>query len=328
MPLKLDKNNGLTKVQMLVDGLSQAISQGIFQAGEALPSVNQISKKYNLSRDTVFKAYKELKQQGLVEATRSKGYFVIGNIKKVLLLLDIYSPFKNILYQNMTNHLPDDYQVDLVFHFYNQRLFENVIFDSLGRYNHYVIMNINNSELDTSLKKIPRDKLLLLDLGDFKKEGLSFIAQDFGESVYRSLEKSLPRLVKYKKIIMYYPGDAVHPEITVKHFTKFCERYNINHQIINKKKELIPVTGTAWFIIHQEDLVRIVKHCKENKLNIGKDIGLLAYNDMPIYEIIEDGISVISADFALMGQRAADFITTKESIHETIHSKLILRGSL
>jgi len=328
MPLNLDKNIGLTKVQMLVDGLSQAISQGIFQQGEALPSVNQISLKYNLSRDTVFKAYKELKQQGLVEATRSKGYFVIGNIKKVLLLLDIYSPFKNILYQNMASNLPDDFQVDLVFHFYNQRLYENVIFDSIGRYNHYVIMNINNRKLDNSLKKIPRDKLLLLDLGDFEKEGLSFISQDFGESVYQNLDKSLSHLKKYRKMIMYYPEGAVHPEITVQYFTKFCVNNNIPHEIARGKKDLIPVPGTAWFIIHQEDLVRIVKHCKEKKLVIGKDIGLLAYNDMPIYEIIEDGISVISADFALMGQKAAEFISTKKSINETVISKLILRGSL
>ena len=41
-----------------------------------LPSVNQIMNECQLSRDTVFKAYAELKKRGVVESVPNRGYFV------------------------------------------------------------------------------------------------------------------------------------------------------------------------------------------------------------------------------------------------------------
>ena len=70
--LHFSKSFSTTKVKHLVDALSNAISQGKYKAGQALPSVNQMSKQYNLSRDTVFKAYRELKHTGSLIPRRLK----------------------------------------------------------------------------------------------------------------------------------------------------------------------------------------------------------------------------------------------------------------
>ena len=78
-------------------------------------------------------------------------------MNKVLLMLDVYSPFKDVLYNAFVQNLPKNYKVDLVFHFYNERLFETVIHDSLGRYNHYVIMNFSNEFLHDSCGKLIRE---------------------------------------------------------------------------------------------------------------------------------------------------------------------------
>lgn len=328
LELPINPSNSSTKVQHLVDVLANAISQGDFQPGDALPSVNKISKQYNLSRDTVFKAYQELKQRGIVESKPAKGYHVIGTMNKILLLLDVYSPFKDVLYNSFIKNLPKNCKVDIVFHFYNEHLFETVIFDSLGRYNNYVVMNFNNENIHASLRKIDPNKLLLLDLGDFDKENYSYVYQDFGKSVYQCLLTGIEQIRKYKKIHLYMPDDSEHPKITTRYFKKFCKDQTIESEVIKSINSHDVNEGNMYFIIRPKDLIEVVKCCREKQMQLGKDVGLIAYNDTPMYEIIENGITVISTDFAQMGAKAAEFICTKQKMQEIIPTKLIMRGSL
>jgi DNA-binding LacI/PurR family transcriptional regulator len=43
-------------------------------------------------------------------------------------------------------------------------------------------------------------------------------------------------------------------------------------------------------------------------LVIGKDVGIISYNETPLKEILLDGITVISTDHAKMGELAAQLI--------------------
>jgi len=60
------------------------------------------------------------------------------------MLLDDFSAFKEQLYQSFRQHLPETYSVDLLFHHYNREVFEQLIQNSIGRYNVYIIMNIHH----------------------------------------------------------------------------------------------------------------------------------------------------------------------------------------
>lgn len=51
----------------------------------------------------------------------------------------------------------------------------------------------------------------------------------------------------------------------------------------------------------------------QTKLKFGKDAGLLAYNDMSFYEIIDDGISSISIDWEEMEQISSWFYSQKRN---------------
>ena len=302
--------------------------QGTYKAGQALPSVNEISREYNLSRDTVFKAYQKLKSYGIIDSTPAKSYYVINAVNSVLLMLDVYSPFKDVLYNSFVNKLPKNYKVDLVFHFYNERLFETVIHDSLGRYNSYVIMNFSNESFHESLRKIEPSRLLLLDLGDFDKNGYSYICQDFGKSVYACLVKNLGLIKKYRKFVLHLPDESEHPKILIKYFKKFAKDNQLYALVTTTLQECKICPDTAYLVIEQKDLVDLVKRCKVEKLRIGTDVGLIAYNDTPMYEIIENGITVISTDFAAMGQKAAEFVRTRQKVYDVIPAQMIVRGSL
>lgn len=326
--LQIDSSITSSKVMQLTDAIINAISNNVFKEGDILPSVNAISKEYGLSRDTVFKSYSELKRLGVVESTRAKSYHVVNSSSRVFLFLDLYSPFKNVLYNAFRDKLEDKYIVDLGFHYYNKDIFETVISHSLGKYNMYVVMNYNNSKRHEVLNKIDKNKLLLLDWGNFKGENLSYVNQDFGKSPYDCLVEAEKLLSKYNEFIYADSKLSLHPKETSKWFVKFCKERKIKHKVVTKIDSSDIVPGKAFFLVQHLDVVSLLKNSKALKLKVGKDIGIICYNDSPMLEVMDVGITAISTDFAKMGELAAEFINTKTKVQTTIPTSLILRGSL
>ena len=211
-----------TKVKQLADLISQDISMGRYKVDDALPSINQLSRDYKVSRDTVFKAFIDLKDRGIIDSTPGKGYYVVNRQKSILLLLDEYSPFKDTLYNSIIKHLSSRYKVDLWFHQYNESLFNAILRESLGRYNKYVVMNFDNEKFSPNLYKIDSSKLLLLDFGKFDKKDYSYICQDFDDSFYQALLQLTDRLQHYKRLVLLFVKGTKHPRSTCDSFRKFC----------------------------------------------------------------------------------------------------------
>ena len=321
-------NQGKTKLQKFIDAIADSINRGDYKLGDPLPSVNNVSKKYQVSRDTVFKAYSELKRRGLIDSTPAKGYFVADSNNKVFLFLDAFSPFKDVLYNSLIKSLPHNYKVDLGFHHYNLRVFETVVLDSIGRYNFFLIMNFNNEKISNVLRKLDSAKLLILDWGKYKHEKFSYVCQDFGEEAYHCFKEAAPRIKKYRKFNYVCPKGCFHPEITWDYFQKFCKEEKIEYRQIKNLDSDFFNCGESYLVFRQSDLVQILKIAKEKKLKIGEDMGIIAYNDTPLYEVIEGGITSISTNFRLMGEKAAEFVISRQKKQEIIKTSLIVRNSL
>lgn len=318
-----------SKFKSLADGISLSIMQGDLRVGDNLLSINEASAHYKVSRDTVFKAYNELKRRGLIDSNPTIGYFVKGEVNHVLLLLDTYSSFKQNLYHRFVANLPENYKVDLIFHQYNENLFETIVRESIGKYSMYVIMNFSNDQFSDTLKSIPANKLLLLDFGNFDKSEYSYICQDFNDSLFNCLSKGNELLKKYKKMTFVFPEEVCHPVSAIDYFIQFCLSEHYSYEVIRKESDWKGVeAGTAYLCILPEDLVKIIKDADTAGLVIGSDIGLISYNNEPVLEVIKNGISSISIDFGLMGEKAARFVTTKKTVREYLPTELIVRSSI
>jgi len=329
LPFNIDESTGQTKLQYLVHSITEAISHGILKVGDALPSVNQLSTESGFSRDTVFKAYNILKQRNLVESAPQKGYFVASESFKVLMLLDDFSAFKEQLYQSFRQNLPDSYSVDLLFHHYNSDVFHQLIENSLGRYSLYVVMNIDHRSIDPIIEKIDSNKLLILDMGKPENGKINYLLQDFNKSVQNCLKQGIEHLKKYRELILVYePKSTPHPEETVSAVRSFAKKHHIAFRKVKKLKENEIISGQVFFVIRDSDLVRIIKTCRTKQLELGKDVGVISYNDTPMKQIVGGGISVISTDFELMGELAAEFVKNKQKIRKVLATSLILRDSL
>lgn len=324
----INPKSDVPKYLQLVNSLTNAISEKLLNKGDLLPSVNSICNENKLSKDTVFKAYSILKNQGIIESVPNKGYYVLGETRKILLVLDTFKAYKEVLYHSFINNLPENFIVDVQFHHYHLENFKTIINNSIGKYYKYVVMDFNHNEDAFLSSTIPNDKLLLIDWNVHSNTNNNYVFQDFGKAFYEALLGAIESFRKYKEIHFVYPNFTNHPIETVQFFKKYCQDFNFNYKISTNPKEFKIQTNTAYISVSDRILGQFLEQCQEKNLEPGKDVGFLSYNETPMKKFIYKGISVVSTDFKALGVKAAEFITMNEPMQLYVPTQLILRESL
>ncbi|WP_418263727.1 GntR family transcriptional regulator [Flavobacterium faecale] len=328
MIFKIEQNSDVPKYQQLVDGIKNAIAQKELIVGAELPSVTSVSKSCQLSRDTVFKSYLILKEQGVIDSVPSKGYYVTGETRKILLVLDTFKAYKEVLYHSFINNLPDNFITDVQFHHYNVDNFKTIIQNSVGKYYKYVVMSFDNAEVPEVLSVLPVDKLLWIDWNVHSQPENNYIFQDFGQSFYNALVEAKENLLKYESIHFVYPKYTHHPIETVRFFEKFASDFKMDFKIITDTKNWTINTNTAYISVSDRFLGQFLEQSQELNLEPGKDVGILSYNETPMKKFIYKGISVISTDFKTLGTLGAQFVTGNEPMQQYVPTQLTIRESL
>ncbi len=325
---QVNPKSNLLKFQQLIDSINDAISRNLLKVGDILPSVNQLCKESSLSRDTVFKAYAELKNRGIIESVPNRGYFVAKAITKVFLFLDTFKAYKEVLYGSFRENLPEQVAVDLHFHHYNIEVFEKIIKESLGKYSKYVIMNFDHERVPEIISQIPENKLLIIDWNINVPANVPSVYQDFGQPVYDCLASNIELIRKYKQFIYLYPEFTYHPKESIEYFQKFCKDFNITHAVLYDYKKFNIQKGDLYLLVSDRTLAKFLDQCHQKELIPGQDVGVISYNETPMKKYVKDGITVISTDFELMGKAAAEFIATGEKVNRKIPTQLTVRKSV
>jgi DNA-binding LacI/PurR family transcriptional regulator len=74
--------------------------------------------------------------------------------------------------------------------------------------------------------------------------------------------------------------------------------------------------------------VKLLNKVIQKKLVIGKDVGIISYNETPLKKFILNGITTISTDFEMMGRLAAELIRSKSKDRVEVPFYLKLRPSV
>ncbi|SHM12992.1 GntR family transcriptional regulator [Flavobacterium saccharophilum] len=330
--IKINEDSRVPKYKQIVDSIINDIILGKIKVGEKIPSINELSESCYLSRDTVEKAYKTLKDRKVIESVHGKGYYTTKTdlISKlnIFFLVNKPSTYKMEVYNSFVDTIGINAHVNLYIYHCDQSLFINALEESLGAYDYYVIMphfrdkNSNHvSYTDEVLKvieKIPKEKLLILDNSKpIIKGKYSTIYQDFKDDIYNALGEALEKLKKYDKIILVYPTKSVnpYPRRILNGFLQFCHEHDLDFEVMEEIYEGMEFTGKDVYIAIQErDLVKLLRQVRSNKLVLGKDLGIISYNETPLKELLD--ITVISTDFVAMGVTAANMVlgNKKENI--------------
>lgn len=342
--INIDENSRVPKYQQIVDSVIHNISIGNFKIDQKIPSINRFSEEFYISRDTVEKAYSLLKDRNIISSIRGKGFYISRTklISKVnvLFLINKLSNYKLRTYNHFINSLGANSHTDLHVYHCDETLFLNLLEKNKSAYDYFVIMpHFKTEELKhisftdaalESLAKIPKDKLIILDNIKPSLDGiLGEIYQDFENDIYDALKEGLDKIKKYQKIILIYPEKSVYPypRRILHGFRKFCVEYQLDFEVLDKVyDDMILKKGDLFITIEEADLVNLVKRIREDEYIMGSDIGIISYNDTPLKDLL--GITVISTNFKIMGETAAEVILNKKKCKIKVPFDFIERDSL
>src|SRR2546421_12883829 len=82
--MDLEWNDGQPIYRQLRDRVVAMILDGVLKEGDPLPSVRNVAAEYRVNPLTVLKGYQELVDEGLVEAKRGLGMFVVAGARNLL----------------------------------------------------------------------------------------------------------------------------------------------------------------------------------------------------------------------------------------------------
>jgi DNA-binding transcriptional regulator YhcF (GntR family) len=321
----------LTKKQQVIFSIEEAVQKKRLKKGDKLPSLTELKSTFSISRDTAIEAYNELKSRGIIESVVGKGYYLstesVAVKKKIFVLFDELNAFKETLYKSLVANLEDSAEVDIFFHHFNRATAKTIIENNKGNYSHYVIMPANLKKVEALLESLPQHKIYILDQMQETLSHYPAIYQNFEKGVFEGLLELKQAISKYKHLVLIFDS-VIQPSGIRTGFQSFCNAYGIDNSVVASNEKVNVQQGMAYLVLDDNTLINIMKQVKQESFRLGVDVGLIAYNDTPLKEIIADGITAISTDFSVMGKALAQMITqgSKDTSENSIN--VTLRNSL
>jgi DNA-binding LacI/PurR family transcriptional regulator len=189
---------------------------------------------------------------------------------------------------------------------------------------------IENAENAFSIiNSLPKDKLILMDkLIEGLTGNFAAVYEDFEKDIYSALEQLLEKLSNYHTLKIIFPENSYHSKEIITGFVNFCDQYAFDYDIIPHVKNEQLLNGTVYINLMENDLVELIEKIIGDNLQIGKEIGVISYNETPLKKIILNGITTISTNFKMMGEKAAEMILQNKKEHVAMPFYVTERNSL
>ncbi len=272
----------------------------------------------------------------MIDSVPRKGYFItdeqVKQDLKICLLFNKLSEHKKIIYDSFVATLGNDVSID--FYIYNNdfSLFKKLIAEKNQEYTHYVVLPHfveGGEEAYKVVDALPKEKLILLDKRMPEVNGVyGGVYENFEADIYNALKAALSTLKKYNSIKIIFPEGSYYPDEIKTGARQFCKEFGFRyHEISDIASETIEA-GAVYISVMEEDLVTLIEGIMQSGFTVGKDVGVISYNETRIKKLILDGITTVSTDFHALGQQAAEMVLSGRKAHIEIPFKMVRRASL
>ena len=173
MQFQIAPNGKQPIYKQLTSQVEKALHEGSLRAGEMLPSMNELSASLGISKETVKKSYGILVDKGIIVPKQGKGFYAADlsshGRPDVLVILDQFSIYKQVLYTSFAKTLGDKALVTIVNHNQSLDLLQYYLDQNLDNYDYYVVTPHfpldpeSQARAVRQLTRIPNRKLILLD---------------------------------------------------------------------------------------------------------------------------------------------------------------------
>ena len=336
--ISIDAGSARPKYRQIADCLLEGIRSRAIGVAEQLPSINAISATYDVSRDTVERAYKLLKREGIIESVRGKGYYARRDAqpaaRRVLVVFNKLSDHKREIYDALTQTLGDAAEVTLRVYCGAYSTFASLIESSASDYDDFVIVtNFLGAKAQRArdlLNATLAARSVVFVSNDMPGHAPQFgaVTQHYERDIVAGLKRAQHLLAKYTSLGLLFDPDCAARGI-IQGFLRFSEESGFDAEV--ETTETAPgqlVRGRAYVTITDRQLVQLVKSAREAKLTLGRDIGIVAYNDSALKEVLVGGVTVVTTDHEAMGERAARMLLEGNLRRERVPFRLIERATL
>lgn len=319
------------RFKQIVHFVEDKILSGEYRIGDKIPSVQAWGIRFGLSRSSIFLAMDELKSRGLIEAEPSVGYFIASSEvkiqEKVLLLFNEFTAFKEDLYNSFMAEIGSEVSADILFHNYNRTIFETLLRNANGKYTTYVVMPGKFEGIQKTLENLNGHVILVDHFHQELKGRFPSVGQDFEEDTYQALHTGIEQIRNYKAIVLVQK-EGFEPEERYLGICRFCREFALEPQLLSTMDDLPVEKGHLYITATERELVNILKKAEADGLAIGRDYGVISYNETPMKEILWGGITTLSTDFKQMGRTLAMLVQKKTMQAISNPCTLLLRGSI
>ena len=332
--IQIDPGSKTPLYKQLLAQFENAIHDGTLAPGALLSSMNDLSARTGISKETVKKTYGILAEKGLVVPKQGKGFYVKDGDSdaklSVLVLFDKISVYKQTLFNSLAQTLGDKAELTILTHNQSLELLEYYLDNYLDRYDYYVVTphfpldEASQKRAMRLMARIPNRKLIMLDrLLPGYAGNYGAVYQDFENDVYYGLTQGLDRFLPSSRLKVITMPTSLYGALVRKGVERFCAEHGIPVEYMTQTPPHISKGDTFLILNSQLDsgLASLARQIKSQNLAIGKDVRIISYNEFDLYEIVLGGLTTISSDFRQMGRLAGEMILEKKpaKIHCDFH---------
>ncbi|HKL13385.1 MAG TPA: GntR family transcriptional regulator [Halanaerobiales bacterium] len=358
-------NEYLPKYIKIKNDIEDMINEGKIKPGSKLPTENELSEKYGVSRHTVRKALNILRQEGLLYRKQGVGTFYKSNSNKTTknigfisislhayIFADMLSSVDKILYENgyqillgnsMDNH---EREKEILKEFIKKNVDGLIIEPAKSARNYpntsllkrFVNNNIPVTILDSKFKEDNFNNITVDDEhgGILATEHLLEMGHENIAMIYKGLHKpALGRFRGYKQALKNHKIPVYNNYVKQYLNSEFEDRTNFKKEIEEITKELINADPqpTAIFCFNDQVAIFVKEILQKEGYDVPADISIIGFDNSKQANL--ENITSVAHPKEKVGEKAAKI--TLERINDgkfeycedvMFKPKLVKRGSV
>lgn len=328
-------DNYLPKYIKIKNDIEDLINEGEVKPGNKLPTENELSKKYDVSRHTVRKALNILRQEGILYRKQGVGTFYKNNTNKTTknigfisislhayIFADMLSSVDKILYENgysilLGNSMDDHEREKEILKEFIKKNVDGLIIEpaksALNYPNISLLKRFVNSNIPVTVldSKFEEDSINNITVDD--QHG-GFIATNYllemGHKkiamIYKGLHKpALGRFEGYKKALKEYKIPVYNNNVKQYLNSEFESKENFKKEIKSITDQLIKneYKPTAIFCFNDQVAIIVKKHLQKLGYKIPEDVSIVGFDNSKQANL--ENITSVAHPKEKVGEKAA-----------------------
>lgn len=106
--------------------------------------------------------------------------------------------------------------------------------------------------------------------------------------IYHVLGTLEEKISRYHNIVLVFRDTLTEVPLELREgFEQFCKVHALRYQVLVNPLDDTPIEkNTAYIVIDDEDLVYLVEYATANHLRIGKELGIISYNETSLKKVV------------------------------------------